>query len=400
MRSRNPTIAIAGGGIGGLTCALANAKFGIASVVFEQHASSEDVGAGIQLSPNATKCLGGFLGLAKELTAIARRPAHMQWRDGTNDYTLALFRMGQEISDRFGASFLQFSRPELVQCLEQACQYSDLIDVRKGECIEQLEFSNSKTAVHTSRGVYEVDICVGADGSHSTIRQYHHSSPDKVSSAGSAYRTTLPVNVTELTHFTTSTILWLHHDFHVVVYPIGMPRVLNCVFVVESQDFEQHPDLHRQLATKAELAERLTQCSPTVSSLIDAIPTDDLFRWQLYQFAPLRRDHAVKHPVALIGDAWHTSFPFAGQGAALAIEDAIVLARFLANAEAGSYLSRLTRFEQARIPRIRTVQAISNRNRWIYHLRNRGLKWVRDRIANRGFKRTAQTLFGYDATSV
>lgn len=399
MHNRKPTIAIVGGGLGGLTCALALARIGYASVVIEQYPETGDVGAGIQLSPNATRCLNS-LGLFDKLSAIAEQPEAMLWRDGADDRELAELELGSYIANRFSAPFLQFNRAELANNLEAACLADDLIQVRKNELVERIEFTQGKTLVHTSQETINVDLCVGADGSHSTVRQYHHGTPSKRQSAGVAFRTKLPLSVLDVQMDAQATYLWLHQRFHVVVYPVGTPRMLNCVFVVDAPVLEQSADPHRQSAKVSDLKRGLARCSPILLKLVEEIPTGDLFCWHLYQFPPEPRDTAIENPVVLIGDAWHTTFPFAGQGAALAIEDAVVLANCLQNVTPDSYQRSLTRFEKLRIPRIRAVQAISKRNRRIYHLKNPAAKSLRNLAASYGFRKTSGSLFAYDATSI
>ena len=191
------------------------------------------------------------------------------------------------------------------------------------------------------------------------------------------------------------TRLWLSSAYHVVTYTVGEKPLLNCVFVVESNDSASSEDLHRQRTTRQSLAEAISTPSPLLKFLLERVPEETLYRWPLYQFPPFRFRSASEHAVVLVGDAWHTTLPFAGQGAALAIEDASALATCLSESKPGSLIAPLTRYEESRISRIREVQAISARNRTVYHLENPIFKRFRSWGAHAAYRRTTQQLFSY-----
>ncbi len=393
--SDNPkTVAIVGGGIGGLTSALALAHVGFHSIAFERYREGKDVGAGIQLSPNATRGLFQ-LGLENELSAISRTSETMNWIDGETDKQLVQFPIREYVNEKYDTPYLQIYRPDLIRLLESKCDNDSRIEFRKGVFVEKLNLGFNEVTVQTPSGDVSVTLCIGADGTNSTVRTYANDVFTKRVFAGYAYRATIPLTNLNEYFSRDSTNLWLNASYHAVTYIVGENPVLNCVFVVESDDPSTSTDIHRQKSTLNALVEAIPKPSPLLRGLLDQIPEDALYRWPLYQFPPVTVRVSSEHPLALIGDAWHTTLPFAGQGAALAIEDALALATCLSNQNSNSISESLTRFEKRRIPRIRRVQAISARNRIVYHLQNPVLKLLRSWIARPAYWRTTKQLFGY-----
>ena len=393
------TVAIVGGGIGGLTSALALAHVGIHSIVFERYRGSDDVGAGIQLSPNATRVLFQ-LDLAKELSALGRTSETMDWLDGETDKLIAQFPMRTYINETFDTPYLQLYRPDLIRVLQSKCINEPRIEFRQGVSVEKLNFDADGIMLTTSAGNVHADLCIGADGTNSTIRTYVNYAFTKHIFAGFAYRATIPLSRIDEYFSLKTTNLWLNSSYHVVTYIVGRDPVLNCVFVVESEDPGISNDMHRQRSTRSALKEAISTPSPLLKVLLDQVPEETIYKWPIYQFPPVAVLGSAEHPLALIGDAWHTTLPFAGQGAALAIEDAFALADCLSGERSSSLANRLIRFEAARIPRVQQVQIISARNRIVYHLKNPILKILRSWIALPAYLRTTKQLFGYLESSL
>ena len=389
------SVVIVGGGISGLTTALSLANVGIHSVVLERNLSEVDVGAGIQLSPNATRIFHQ-IGLERDLAEIGRTPSTMEWLDGETDQRIASFPISSYVKANFDAPYLQLYRPELIRTLERACSIDERIELRKGVAVEALRLHADSVVIETSTGDIRADLCVGADGTNSTVRRNLSNSFDYGRFAGFAYRTTIPLTQLNNEFAQNLTRLWLNSRFHVVTYPVGAEPVLNCVFVVESDDAEIPEDMHRQKSSRKSLSKTIDSPSALLGTLLERVSEDSLFRWPLFQFPPVRVRQLGEYPLALVGDAWHTTLPFAGQGAALAIEDAITLARSLSELRLGTLASRLSIFETVRIPRVSQVQKISARNRTVYHLGNPVLKRLRNWGAQFAYRRTTERLFGYE----
>ena len=394
MKNSLPSVAIVGGGIGGLTSALALAQVGIDSVVLERYADGTEVGAGIQLTPNATRILNQ-LGLEKHLKVLGRSPSTMEWFDGKTDKPLAQFPISGYVDNAFDAPYLQIYRPDLMNLLQSACENETRIEIRTRVSVEKLAFDNDGVVLKTSSGEIRADVCIGADGTNSTTRKYANDSFDERLFAGFAYRALIPFNQLDERFSRDATRLWLNSAYHVVTYTVGREPSLNCVFVVESDDLIKFEDLHRQRTTRNALTEAIATPSPLLRFLLLRVPEDTLYRWPLYQFSPVPVRVSPQHRLALIGDAWHTTLPFAGQGAALAIEDASALATCLSSATSDLQVEALTRYEDSRILRIRQVQKISARNRMVYHLKNPILKQLRSWGAHAAYRRTIRQLFSY-----
>lgn len=386
------SVVIVGGGIGGLTCALALADVGIESIVLERHESATDVGAGIQLSPNATRILFQ-LGLQSDLTALSESPSSMAWLDGETDKLLAQFPISSYVNEKFDTPYLQVYRPDLIRILESKCENESRIELRHATKVEELKHDDRAIILRTSSDYITPDLCIGADGTNSTIRKYAVDSIEARLFAGFAYRTVIPLDQLDERFSPGVTRLWLNSGYHVVTYAVGEEPILNCVFVTEADEPAGSDDLHRQRATRSSLIDAITTRGPSLTYLLDHVPEETLYRWPLYQFSPVGRSQ--ERSIALIGDAWHTTLPFAGQGAALAIEDAAALATCLSGVRSGSFVAQLAHFENLRISRIRQVQAISARNRMVYHLKNPVLKLFRSWVAEAVYRRTTQRLFSY-----
>ena len=388
------TIAIVGGGIGGLTSALALAKVGFECVVLERQASGAHVGAGIQLTPNATRVLFG-LGLELDLSVIATQPQAMHWLDGSNDDLLSQFPLGAKVENQYGAPYLQLHRSDLIHVLATACRESNNIELVNGTLVERIDVSSSQVRISSHAGIFRADVCIGADGTNSTVRRYAQENIRNRKFTGCAYRALIPLEHLNQ-HFAEPVIrVWLHPRFHVVTYPIGVKPRLNCVVVVDGEHEHNHNDLHRQKASLSELRKSLETFSPRLQALLAFVDDDSLFKWPLYQFGPARSNVNTHGRLALVGDSWHTTVPFAAQGAALAIEDAVALANSIRGATTSALPSGLAQYEKHRIPRIRRVQRISSRNKTIYHLHSPILRQIRNWSAQVGYQWTTKRLFEF-----
>lgn len=389
------TVAIVGGGIGGLTSALALADVGIKSIVLERYSDNNDVGAGIQLSPNATRILFQ-LGLEHDLASFGRTSSSMEWLDGETDRSLARFPMLKYFNERFDTPYLQIYRPDLIKTLKLKCKENSNIDLRIGVSVEKLIPDGNRSILETSSGNLEADLCIGADGTNSTVRAYTNDSFDEDVFGGFAYRAVIPLARLDERFSDGRTTLWLNSSHHVVTYVVGREPLLNCVFVTESDTSDAGGEMHRQRTTRETLMKVIPNPSPLLRKLLDRVPDETLYRWPIYQFPPTLVHASTKQPIALIGDAWHTTLPFAGQGAALAIEDATALASCLSVPKSNSLAESLTLFESKRVPRIQQVQAISARNKSVYHLKNPILKLLRSWCAQPAYRVTTQRLFSYE----
>ena len=362
-------VAIAGAGIGGLATALALARTGHEVVVCERSDAQGEVGAGIQISPNAVRALEA-LGVRSGFDRIAVHPERIVVRRWADDAVLRSMPLDGAFVDRFGERYANVHRGELAQVLADALR-DHHPDVRVVRGVQVVGVSTDDTgesaALQLGDGsTVEADVVVGADGIRSAVRTSLFGATPSRFSGGVAYRALIPTD--RLPGHPVEVSNRLGPDSHVVTYFVGAgARWLNLVCIVPEPlwDVESWTepgsvdDLRRSFDGWSEPLRR-------VLALVD----EPVFRWALHDRPPLERWGAGA--VTLLGDACHPMLPFLAQGACQALEDAVVLARQLAvvdpSAGAAARCAALRRYEEIRRPRTDKVQRASWRNREVYHL--------------------------------
>lgn len=353
------TIVIAGAGIGGLTTALALAKAGFRVVVAERNSELSEVGAGIQVSPNAGRVLAS-LGLDEAIAAVAVEPAAIDVRaaDGglITSVPTAAFRA------RYGYPYRSIHRGDLQRVLADAVAANPAITLRLGATIGEFAQHAGSWLVRVehdgARDVVGAAAIIGADGIWSEMRGRipDHATPRP--SGRTAWRSTVAVDNAP-THLPRDRVgLWLGRDAHLVHYPVSSGAAINIVAIVEEpwdrQGWSAPGDGRVLLA-------RFARWSEEAQAIIRAP-----FAWQKWTLASLYATGPWTHgPIALLGDAAHAMLPFVAQGAAMAIEDAAVLARSLAAAKSPE--AGLTAYEAARKPRVSEVAEAARATGEMYH---------------------------------
>jgi salicylate hydroxylase/6-hydroxynicotinate 3-monooxygenase len=348
-------IAIIGAGIGGLAVAAALHQRGFAAEIYEQADKFARVGAGLQQSPNAVKVHRG-LGIEDRVRQVANRPASSLNRDGitgavTNDHPL-----GRAVEERYGAPYLTMHRGDL---------HEALLSVVPGE---RIHLGRKLTAVaargpgvelsFASGSAVEADLVIGADGVHSLIRE-HVVGPDQARFTGRvAYRTTYPLALLRGVEMTTSRTKWWGPDRHIVIYLVTPDEIYFTTSTPERADWISR----ESWSTKDDLGElraAFAHFHPDVRAVLAASP--EVHKWGIFERDPLptwRRGRVV-----LLGDACHPMTPYMASGAGMALEDAAVLARCLA--EIGNVEDALRIYEATRKPRASAVQQGSSANTWM-----------------------------------
>lgn len=362
-------IVIAGAGIGGLSAALSLARAGKSALVLERAATIEEVGAGLQIAPNAGRVLAK-LGLEPALAAVALEPAAINIRRGRDGALLARLDLAAA-RETWGAPFRLFHRADLQGALLQAAQENRNIHVRAGARVG--DFSGRagglRIRVHTPDGVEEIGAAglIGADGLRSGVRTRLFPSEDDAPfySGCVAWRAVFPAERAPPALRVRESHLWLLPGAHIVHYPLRDGSLINAVAVVEERAAVQDAD---QILTLdgAELAHRLAplRLSPQLRELIQAGAA--WRHWPLYTRPPLAQWSLGA--VTLLGDAAHPMVPFLAQGAAQAIEDAQALGDAFAQPEA-SVEAAFAAYEQARHARASQVVRASRRQGGYFHLR-------------------------------
>jgi salicylate hydroxylase len=358
------TIVVAGAGIGGLTAALALAQKGFRVVVLEKAGRLEEAGAGLQLSPNASRILIE-LGLQERLQARAVTPDAISIISARSGGEIAQLPLGEEAGLRAGAPWWVLHRADLQAALLAQVNDNPDIDLRLGCEFDDVVTDAGGVIVtahsDTTRHRQPALALIGADGVWSTVRQrlFPHIQPQF--SGLIAWRGTFEATRMPAGHMPGRVQLWMGSNAHLVAYPISGGRQINIVAILRGAS--DRPDCGPDHdATEVKNAFMSRHWPEPARMMIGAV--DSWRRWPLFTVS--HADAWSSGPVALLGDAAHAMLPFAAQGAGMAIEDAAVLAKCLGSGDnAPAALKRYAGLRRARVMR---VQAAARQNGKIYHL--------------------------------
>ena len=318
-------ILIAGGGIGGLATALALAERGIASTVIDKATSFGEVGAGIQMGPNFLKALT-FLGLADAVLARAFQPSALVMRDALDASDVVRVALGAPFAAHFGAPYALIYRPDLHHVLLDAARAAREIDLITECALTHLDQDPRGVTATTSHGTERWRAVIGADGLWSATRSYVLADGPPVVSGHIAYRAVLPRAAVPDDLWSPEVTLWAGPRTHLVHYPLRGGALFNLVAVFHSTDYAEGWDA---AADPAALHAAFAGQRPEVLDLLARIDTWRM--WVLCDRPPVK--HWSKGRVTLLGDAAHPMLQYMAQGAAMATEDALCLARHLAAAD-------------------------------------------------------------------
>lgn len=364
-RSRR-IITISGAGIAGLTAALALEQQGFRVIVLEKQSKASTQGAGIQISPNATKILGA-LDLTKGLRAVASAPEAITIHKGKNGRKLAEFELGSAMRERHGAPYLVLHRADLLHLLTQACTKKPDIEIRYGHDVcEAVTHANGTTLLaQHGRKIEEIQASalVVADGVWSALSgRMDHLAKPKFSGC-IAWRGLVDMGNVPDAFSRQSTGLWLAPDAHLVHYPIRNGQLMNMVAILAHDAVTPPRKGWMELKKSTDIASAFEGWSGEVKSLMSA--STNWGGWPLYCVNNAR--HSSMGSVCLIGDACHPMLPFAAQGGGTAIEDAYVMAGLC-----GKYRDDLPRafeiYRQQRQKRTSKIYKLAESNRRLYHM--------------------------------
>jgi salicylate hydroxylase len=388
-----PRVTIIGGGIGGLSAALHLLKEGFNVQVYEQAPRITEIGAGIQISPNASRLLYR-LGLKPAMDAVGVFPKAVHQRRWDDGRTLQRAPLGPDVERRFGAPYYHFHRAELAALLADALP-ADRIHV--GHKLIGLEEKASRVTARFDNGAaVEADLVIGADGIHSRVRTLLFG-PEKPRFTGCvAWRGMVPAERIAHLDIEVASHNWMGHNAHCVHYWVSSGRMMNVVCCVEHGDWTEEG-----WTTPGKVADVLARYEgwhPIVRGLIANFA--ETFIWALHDRLPLERWSEGR--VTLLGDACHAMMPMMAQGAAQSVEDGAALAALL-KAMPGDIAGALARYEALRKPRATRLQEMSAGNRARFHLPDGPEQQKRDDLmkneGDRSLDRIAW-LYEHDASDV
>ncbi|WP_285729198.1 FAD-dependent oxidoreductase [Nocardiopsis sp. ATB16-24] len=341
-------VVVVGAGIGGLATALALLKEGHRVRIYERAEELSEVGAGLQVSPNSTRVLE-YLGVGEALAATGVRPERLESRDWEQGELLGTHEMNSEPL-RYGAYHYLMRRADLLDALVSAVP-AEVIHL--GRTVVDIEQGDERAAIVLEGGErVEGDVVVGADGIHSTVSRLLFDVSKPRFSGTVAYRALLPAgDVQDLDLPNTSTKWWgpvVEH--HLVHYYVSSLKTFNIIAVVPEEGWETESWTAK--GEPEELVKAFADYADPIPELVRRAGTP--LKWALHEREPLEKWSEGRF--TLLGDSCHPMVPFLAQGAAMAIEDAVVLARALSKAEETGVEQALKVYETTRRSRTAHIQ--------------------------------------------
>jgi 2-polyprenyl-6-methoxyphenol hydroxylase-like FAD-dependent oxidoreductase len=315
-RKTSTDVLVIGGGMAGLAGALALRGNGAEVTLVERAPEFGEVGAGLQMAPNASRVLKRW-GLLEKALEIGVQPKHLVFRDAVTGEELTRQTLGGEFEERYGAPYVVIHRSDLHRILLEACQEAG-VRLVNDVMVESVETVNGRGIAYTASGaVYDADVVIGADGLKSTLRPAV-AQDGPVSSSYVAYRGTVPITENTPKADLEDVIVYLGPDCHLVQYPLRKGELLNTVAVFKSPSFERGEE---QYGGVDELEAAYKDCVPAVQDALKNLATG--IRWPMYDRDPV--ENWVAGRLVLMGDAAHPMLQYLAQGACQALEDAAVL---------------------------------------------------------------------------
>jgi salicylate hydroxylase len=389
-------VAIVGGGIGGLAAALSLLRAGLDVRVYERAEALSEVGAGIQVSPNASRVLHG-LGLADDLARMGVRPVAFHQRRWDDGRTLLKSPLGDAVVEAFGFPHYQTHRADLLHALLSAFP-AERLHVRH-RLVGLADRGDRVQAAFANGTEIEADVLVGADGIHSTVRTALLGPEEPAFTGCVAYRGLVPAERLEHLGLEVTAQIWMGPGAHFVHYYVQQRRLVNFVAIVERESWTRE-----SWTDRGEVADALAAYEgwhPQIHEILRSV--DDTFIWALFDRPPLPRWSSGR--VTLLGDACHAMLPFMAQGAAQALEDGATLTACLTHRGGDDHVPEaLALYERLRLPRASRIQALSTLNKTRFHLPDGPEQRARDELMASGGTdfsiKAVEWIYGHDAAVI
>jgi salicylate hydroxylase len=341
--ARKPRVAIVGGGIGGLTAAVALHRRGIEVEVFEQAAQIGEIGAGLALTPNAIKAYRA-LALEAEVAAIGFEADYQVLRSWNTGSVISRVPRKGAYTREFGAPYLTLHRADLVDVLRQ--QLPDRVFHLGTRCIEVETSDKFARARFADGNESEADIVIGADGIRSVVRRSLFGPEAPRFTGCVCWRGLVPLDAFPAGVVSRDGTMYMGPRSHVIYYLVRGGELVNFVAHVESDAWAG--ESWTQECDRAEVMESYAAWHEPLLRLLGS--ADRYYKWALYDRDPL--DRWSKGRTTLVGDAAHAMLPYIGQGACMAIEDGYILAAAIVQMP-DDLGGALAHYERLRMPRTR-----------------------------------------------
>ena len=384
-------VIIVGAGIGGLVSALCLDAKGHKVKIYEQAEILSELGAGIQLSPNATKVLN-YLGLFKDLEPYIFEPNSFQFLNFSTGKVITERKLGEAIKKDFNSPNYDIHRADLQRVLLNKIKVKN-IDIHSNMKVTNVGNKKNSAFIEVDGKEIQADLVIGADGIHSKVSDSLFGKKEIIYTGNVAWRMLIPVEILPENLILPDTTVWLGPNKHFVTYHVNGGKNLNCVCLVEQDGW-----FNESWSEKGEIEElkkAYKGWNRTIETLLQHADPNSLYKWALHDRLPMKQ--WSKGRIIVLGDAAHPMLPFLAQGAAMAIEDGAVLANCIDNFD--EVEEALKYFEKIRKPRTSYVQSAARRNAKVLHLSGLAAilrNLVMGYIGNKIFKK----LYSYDALSI
>lgn len=347
QQKRIPFLVI-GGGLGGLTTALALSSRGYPVHVLEKARDFGEIGAGIQIAPNASYVLDA-LGILEVIRPAVVYPQRLILVDALSGDTLTALDFGEPFRRAYTYPYFVMHRNDLLNALLDACRMREAVTLETNRDVVAIEDLGDGARITCADGsIYECTALIGADGLKSVVRACVVGDGDPVCAEFVAYRGAVPMDEVIETAGMDTIRYWIGPNLHFIQYPLRRGEIYNQVAVFKSEHYRADSD---DWGTEAELEAHFANTHESVRRALTRIKRDR--RWPMFDRLPC--ETWTRHHITLLGDAAHPMLQYIAQGACQALEDAWCLAGAVASCD-GDVDAAFRRYQEVRLPRTARVQ--------------------------------------------